>query len=149
MKFLSLEIALCRNKPTIRPCMKYCCHVRAGAPSFYSELVDRLQKRICRTVGPSIAASLNPLAQQRYVASLNLFNGQVFVRYSPELAQLVPLPYSRGRSTCYSDDLHDFSVTIPRCYKDAFLDVTRMSMAIVSFLAQLDSRILFQQNAFL
>ena len=63
MKFLSPEVALYRNKPPIRSCMKYCCHVRAGAPRFYSELVDKLQKRICRTVGPSIAASLKTLAQ--------------------------------------------------------------------------------------
>ena len=41
---------------------------------------------------------------------------------SSELAQLVPLPYSRGRSTCYSDGLHDFSVTIPRCYKDVYVN---------------------------
>ena len=39
-----------------------------------------------------------------------------FGRCSSELAQLVPLPFSRGRSTRYSDTLHDFSVTIPRCY---------------------------------
>ena len=41
---------------------------------------------------------------------------------SSELAQLVPLPFSRGRSTCYSDRLHDFSVTIPRCYKDVYVN---------------------------
>ena len=34
-----------------------------------------------------------------------------------ELAQLVPLSYSQGRSTRYSDILPGFSVTIPRCYK--------------------------------
>ena len=33
-------------------------------------------------------------------------------------AQLVPLLYSRGRYTHYSDTLHDFSVTIPRCHKE-------------------------------
>ena len=31
------------------------------------------------------------------------------------------LPFSRGRSTGYSDRLHDFSVTIPRCYKDVYV----------------------------
>ena len=39
-----------------------------------------------------------------------------------KLAQLVPLPYSRGRSTRYSNKLHDFSVTIPRCYKDVYVN---------------------------
>ena len=58
MKFLSPEVALYLYKSTICPCMEYCCHVWAGAPSCYLELVDKLQKRICRTVGPLLAASL-------------------------------------------------------------------------------------------
>ena len=45
-----------------------------------------------------------------------------FGRCSSELAQLVPLPYSRGRSTHYSGRLHDFSVTIPKCYKDVYVN---------------------------
>ena len=62
MKFLSLEVALYLYEYAIPLCMEYCCHVWAGAPSCYLELLDKLQKRICRTVGPSIAASLEPLA---------------------------------------------------------------------------------------
>ena len=120
MKFLSLEVALYLYKSTIRPCMEYCCHVWAGAPSCYLELLDKLQKRICRSVGPSLAASLEPLGHRRNVASLSLFYRYYFGRCSSELAQLLPLPYSRGRSTRYSDRLHDFSVTIPRCYKDVY-----------------------------
>ena len=61
-----------------------------------------------------ITASLEPLAHHQNVASLSLFCRYYFCRYSSELAQLVPLPYSQGRSTHYSDRLHDFSVTIPR-----------------------------------
>ena len=49
-------------KSTKRPCMEYCCHVLAGAPSCYLELLDKLQKRICMTVGPSLPTSLEPLA---------------------------------------------------------------------------------------
>ena len=67
-------------------------------------------------VGPLLAASLEPLAHRRNVASLSLFYRYYFGRWSSELAQLVPLPFSRGRSTHYSDRLHDFSVTFPRCY---------------------------------
>ena len=44
MKFLSPEVALYLHKSTIHPCMKYCCHVRAGAPSCYLELLDKQQK---------------------------------------------------------------------------------------------------------
>ena len=60
MKFLSLEVALYLYKSTIRPCMEYCCHVRAGAPSCYLDLLDKLQKRICRILGPSLDASHEP-----------------------------------------------------------------------------------------
>ena len=62
MKFLSPEVALYLYKSTIRPCMEYYCHVWADAPSCYLELLDKLQKWICRTVGPSLAASLEPSA---------------------------------------------------------------------------------------
>ena len=123
-KFLSAEVALYLYKSTIRPCMEYCCHVWAGAPSCYLDLVDKLQKRICRIVGPSLAASLEPLAHRRNVASLSLFYRYYFGRCSSELAQLVPLPFSRGRSTRYSDRLHDFSVTIPRCFSNSFFPRT-------------------------
>ena len=44
MKFLSPDIALYLYKPTIWPCMQYCCHVWAGAPSCYLELSYMLQK---------------------------------------------------------------------------------------------------------
>ena len=94
MKFVSPEVALYLYKSTICPCMEYCCHVWAGAPSCYLELLDKLQKRICRTVGPSLAASLEPLAHRRNVASLSLFCRYYFGRCSSELGQLVPLPFS-------------------------------------------------------
>ena len=122
VKLLSLEVALYLYKSTIRPCMEYCCHVWAGAPSCYLELLDQLQKRICGTVGPSLAASLEPLAHRRNVASLSLFYWYYFGRCSSELAQLVPLPHSRRRSTRYSDRLNYFSVTIPRCCKDVYVN---------------------------
>ena len=92
--------------------MEYCCHVWAGAPSCYLELLNKLQKRMCRTVDPSLAASLEPLAHHQNVTSLSLFYRYYFGRCSSELAQLILLPYSCGRSTCYS----------PRCYKDVYVN---------------------------
>ena len=44
MKFLSPEVALYLYKSTIWPCMEYCCHIWAGAPSCHLELLDKLQK---------------------------------------------------------------------------------------------------------
>ena len=58
MKFLSPEVALYLCKSTIRPCMEYCCQVWSGTPNCYLELLDKLQIRICRTVGSSLAASI-------------------------------------------------------------------------------------------
>ena len=69
MKFLSLEAALSLSLSTRRLCMECCCHVWAGAASSYLELLDKLQKRISRTVGPSLATSLEPLARRQNVAS--------------------------------------------------------------------------------
>ena len=89
-----LEVALYLHKSAIQLCREYCSHVWAGAPSCYLELLDKLQKRICRTVGPSLAASLESLAHHRNVASLSLFYMYYFGRCLSELAQLVPLPYS-------------------------------------------------------
>ena len=40
MKPLSSEVAHCLYKSTICPCMEYCCHVWAGAPSCYLEFLD-------------------------------------------------------------------------------------------------------------
>ena len=64
MKFLSAEVALYLYKSTIHPFMEYYCRVWAGAPSCYLELLGKLQKRICRTVGPSLAASFEPLPRR-------------------------------------------------------------------------------------
>ena len=86
--------------------MKYCCHVSAGVPSCYLELLDKLQKWICRSVGPSLAASLEPLAHRRNVASLSLFYRYYFGRCSSELAQLVPLPFSYRKLILYSNRRH-------------------------------------------
>ena len=72
MKFLSPEIALYLYESTICPCMEYCCDVWAGTSSCYLELLDKLQKQICMTVGPSLAASLEPLAHHQNVASISL-----------------------------------------------------------------------------
>ena len=64
MKFPSPEVALYLYESTISPSMEYCCNLWAGAPSCYLELLDKLQKRICKTVGPSLVDSLESLAHR-------------------------------------------------------------------------------------
>ena len=80
MKLLSPEVFLCLYKSTIRPCMEYSCQVWVGVLSCYLELLVKLQKRICRTVGPSLAVSLEPLAHRQNIASLSLFYKYYFGR---------------------------------------------------------------------
>ena len=77
------------------------------------EILDELQKQLCRSVDPSLAASLEPFAHCWNKVSLRFFCRYYFGRCLFELAQLVPLPKSRGRSTRYSDGLHDLYITIP------------------------------------
>ena len=76
----------------------------------------------CRAFCLSHATSLESLTCHQNVASLSLFYRYYFSRCSSELSELLPLPFSRGRSTHYSGRLHDFSVTIPRCYKDVYVN---------------------------
>ena len=66
MKFLFPEVALYLYQSTILLGMEYCCH----PPSCYLELLVKLQKRICRTVVPLLAASLEPLAHRQNVSLL-------------------------------------------------------------------------------
>ena len=103
--------------------MEYCFHVWTGAPSCYLELLDKLQKLICKTVGPSLAVSLETLTHPQNVTGLRLFYRYYVGSCSSELAELVPLPFSREMSTHYSDRLHNCSVTIIRCYKDVYVNI--------------------------
>ena len=63
MEFLSPEIALYLHKSTIPACIR--------ARSCYIYMLDKLQKVICRTCGPSLGASFEPLGHRRNVASLS------------------------------------------------------------------------------
>ena len=64
MEFLSPEVALQFSKSTTWPCMEYFCHVWADATCCYLELLYRLLKWVCRTVDPSLADPLEPLAHR-------------------------------------------------------------------------------------
>ena len=97
------------------------------------EILDKLQKRIRRTVVLSFVASLEPLAHCRSVVSLSFFYRYYYGRCSSELAQLVPLLYSRGRSTGYSDRLHNVSATSPGFCKDVHVNFVFPCIARLSY----------------
>ena len=127
------EVAQYLYKSTKHPCMEYCCHVWAGAPSCYLELLDKLQKWICRTVGLLLAASLKPLAHRRNVISLSLFHKYLADVLQNWLNWFHFLFLVGGLLVILIDCM---------IFLSPFLDNRRMSMSTVSFLAQLDSGII-------
>ena len=137
VKFVFPEFALYFYKCTIWLCIEYFCHVWGSAPSCYLKMLDNLQKRVFRTVGPSLAASLIYYANSWNVIILSPFLS-IGITLVDVLAKLVVLPYFCGRCTRYSDRLPDFSVTIPR-----------ISMSVVCFHALLGSGIVCLESAFL
>ena len=66
--------------------MVYCCHVWAGAPNCSLDMLDKLQKRMCKTVVPSVVSSFERLDHRRNVASFSIFYRYYFGRSSSELA---------------------------------------------------------------
>ena len=60
------------------------CYAWAGAPSCYMGILDKLQKQMCRTVTPSLAASLN-------------------LALSPKCGQLESITFTQGITL---DDVH-------------------------------------------
>ena len=69
---LSPEVALYLYKSIICPCKEYCYHIWDGAPNCYLELLNKLQKLIYRIVGPSLAASFEPLPHHQLKGYLYL-----------------------------------------------------------------------------
>ena len=105
------------------------------------EMLDKLQKRICKTAAPSRAASQEPLAYCRNVASLSLSIGITLVDVYLNWLNWFHLLILEGGLLVI---LVDFMI-----FLSLLLYVTGMSMSTVSFLAHLDSRILCLWNAFL
>ena len=60
VKFLSPDVALYLYKSTICPCMEYFCHIWAGAPSCYLELLDNLKNKYAGLLVFHLLFFLNP-----------------------------------------------------------------------------------------
>ena len=92
---------------TLLSCLDWCSYLLLG-----------IARSAART--DMLVLHLQPFLNPWFIIKCSYQN--YFVGWSPQLAQLVLLPYSQGRPTCYSDRLHDFSVTISRCYKDIYVN---------------------------
>ena len=134
--FLSPEVALYLHKSTICPCVEYYCHIWVGAPSCYLELLDKLQKRICRTFVPPLAASLemNPWFIIKMWPAKVFSIGITLVDVLQNWLNWFHFLFVQvGLLVILIDCM---------IFLSPFLDVTRMSISTVSFLAQLDPGIL-------
>ena len=102
------------------PSFEVAWYVLAGTLNCCLDMLEKSQKWICRTVDPMFAVSLELIANHRNIGGLSFLFMYYFSRCSSELAELVPLPYSDGSSTRYSNSLNDFSATNSRCYEDIY-----------------------------
>ena len=60
MKFFSPEFAMYFCKSTIHPYMEYCCHVSAGAPNCYSELLASYKNEYAGLLVLHLLRLMNP-----------------------------------------------------------------------------------------
>ena len=112
--------------------------------SCYMDMLDKLQKKLCMTAGPSFIASLETWAHHRNVASASLLPASAGIT-------LVDVHLNWLNWFHFLILMGSLLVILIVCIisKSPFLDVIRMSMLTISFLAQLDSGILCLYNAFL
>ena len=102
-------------------------------------MLDKLQERVCWSVGPSLTASLEAVAHHWNVVSLcfsgRYYCGKCLSKLVPLFLVLVGVPL----------------IILMGCeiFLSFFLDVIRVTMSRVSFLAQLDFWILSLQHAFI
>ena len=130
MKFSSLEVAMYLYKSTIGPHMEYYCHAWAGAPSCYLEMLDYKKEYVGLLV----------------LHLLPLWNHWLIIQMEPELVFSIGITLVDVHLN-WSNWLHflilkrGLLVILKDCmnFLPPFLDVIRMSISTVSFLAQLDS----------
>ena len=106
--------------------MEYCCHIWAVAPNFYLELLDKLQKLICRTAGPSLAASFEPWLIVKMWPAYVFFISVTLVDVLRNWLNWFDFLFLKGGQL----------VILINCmiFLSSFLDVRRVSMLTVSFL---------------
>ena len=138
MKFIYPNVALYLCKSTIWLWMDYCCHIWAAAPSCYLELLGKPQKHMqdCWSLFCYLSWTLDSLLKCSQLKSFR----KSFTLVDVHLNWLNWLYFFFPKG--------DLLIILVDCmiFLSTSLDVTRMSMSTVSFLAQLDSGIICVQN---
>ena len=144
--FFLLKLLVISINCTIWSCMKYFCHVCAGALNRYLDMLDNLQKWVYRTFGPTLATCLELLGHYRNLASLSLLKVLLWYMFISTgstslflctvqslLYYFIWEPYNKVGSLRIPSILIDYmNFLLPS------LDVLRMSMLTVFFVIQLD-----------
>ena len=127
---------------TIWPHMEYYCYAWLGPTRCYLLLryIRKTTETFMLRCLSHTCTCAEPLARPRGVAKPSLLYKYYFCRSSYELADLFPLPFSRGISIFYSNRLHYIYATIPRSCQ--YVYVNGFS------LAEQDSKTHSLQNAF-
>ena len=109
----------------IRPCMEYCCHVWAGSPSCYLELLDKLQSEYVGLLVIHLLLLWNPWLIVKMWPSQDFPVGITLVDFLQNwLNWFLFLFFKEGLIVILIDCM---------IFLSPFPDVTRMSMLIVSF----------------
>ena len=118
--YVSPECILHLYKSLIHPCVEYCCHIWSGASAGVLGLLDSTQKRMANIIGPTLAATLQPLSHHRDIASLSLFYKYYHGCCSAKLSSLVPPPKVSKCVTRLSANSHPYTVAVPTCKKSFY-----------------------------
>ena len=138
--FLSLEVALYLYKSVIQPCIEYRCHVWDGAPSYYLELLNKLQKQITQDRWSFICCFSWALGLSWKWSQLKSSTGILLVDVHLNFLNWFHFLFLEGGLLVILIDCMIFL--------SPFLDVSRMYMSTVSFLTQLGSGILLPIECF-
>ena len=80
VKFLFPVLNFHFYKPTIQPCVEYCCHVWVDTPNHYFDVLGKLQKRNSWDYSSFTCASIETLAHRQNATSLSLIYRYYFHR---------------------------------------------------------------------
>ena len=132
-KYFSSHQLLALYRGQIRPCMEYASHVWGSSPdSPHTSLLDRVESKALRLINsPTLTSKLLPLSSRRQVASLSLFYRYYHKHCSSELANIIPPPLRRPRTTRQANSSHAFSVQLPSTR------IVRHSRSFINSTAQL------------
>ena len=111
--FFSFWVACKCHKSTIRICTEYRYYALVGAPYCFLDMFDRLQRLLCRTLGPTFAASLISLTCRCSKSFCKHYFGRwLNWLLSHNLVWVLPVILTS----------HTFSVNIPRFPMDVYVN---------------------------